>query len=66
MNMQLAAWDKGIGSVWLTVGSVPPAAPVLQVKEDHTVVALLAFGYPKETPPAPPREDFRARTVQLP
>ncbi|MBD3166282.1 hypothetical protein GF324_06770 [bacterium] len=66
MNMQLAAWEKGIGSVWLTVGSVPPAKPILQAKSGHTVVALPALGYPKETPPAPPREDFRERVTELP
>ena len=55
-NMSLAAWDQGVGSVWLSLGAAPPARAVLGVAEDAVVVAILAFGYPQEVPPAPPRE----------
>lgn len=65
-NMCLAAWDSGIGCVWLSLGAAPPARPILGVQEGQSVVALLAMGYPKEIPPAPPREDHAAHTRQVP
>jgi nitroreductase len=55
-NMSLAAWEAGIGSVWLSLGAAPPARAILGVAEGATVVAILAMGRPKEVPPAPPRE----------
>lgn len=65
-NMSLAAWDKGVGSVWLSVGAAPPARPLFDVPEGASVVALLALGYPADVPPAPPREDYKARLRELP
>lgn len=64
-NMSLAAWDLGIGSVWLSMGAAPPARAVLGVAEGATVVAILAFGYPRETPPAPPREPVASHVKRL-
>jgi nitroreductase len=55
-NMSLAAWDAGLGSVWLSLGAAPPARAILGVPEGATVVAILAIGRPKELPPAPPRD----------
>lgn len=55
-NMTLTAWDAGVGSVWLSLGAAPPARAVLGAPEGSTVVAILAMGYPKEVPPAPPRD----------
>jgi len=54
-NMCLAAWGKGVGSVWLSVGAAPPSRAILSVPEGASVVALLALGYPEAVPPAPPR-----------
>ncbi len=65
-NMCLAAWDAGVGSVWLSLGAAPPARPILGIQEGQSVVALLAMGYPKEVPPAPPREAHTAHTRQVP
>lgn len=65
-NLCLAAWAQGIGSVWLSVGVAPPARPILQVPEGASVVALLALGYPDQTPPAPPREDYNTHLRQVP
>ncbi len=55
-NMSLAAWDAGVGSVWLSLGAAPPARAILGVPEGAAVVALLAMGYPGEVPPPPPRD----------
>ena len=65
-NMCLAAWAHGVGSIWLSVGAAPPVKPILGVAEGASVVALLAFGYPAETPPAPPREDYRTHLKEVP
>jgi len=64
--MCLAAWDAGLGSVWLSLGAAPPTRPILGIQEGQSVVALLAMGYPKEVPPAPPREPHAAHTRQVP
>lgn len=66
-NMMLAAWDQGIGCVWLSIGAAPPAREILQVKEGYQVVGVLAMGYPEVIPPvAPPREPAAARITNLP
>ncbi|HOC43690.1 MAG TPA: nitroreductase [Thermoanaerobaculales bacterium] len=64
-NLCLAAWELGVGSVWLSVGASPPARAILGVKEGEAVVALLAMGYPAEVPPAPPREPFTAHLREI-
>lgn len=65
-NMCLAAWEQGVGAVWLSLGAAPPARPILQVPEGASVIALLALGYPQEVPPAPPRDDYRDHLRQVP
>lgn len=65
-NMSLAAWDKGVGSIWLSLGGLPGAREILQVKAGYQVVAVLALGYPEAVPPAPPRESYRSRLTILP
>ncbi len=64
-NMSLAAWDAGIGSVWLSLGAAPPARAILGVPEGAVVVAIMAMGYPKEVPPPPPREPAADHLRQL-
>jgi nitroreductase len=65
-NMCLAAWDAGIGSVWLSVGAAPPSRPILGIEEGASVVALLALGYPEEVPPAPPRDPHLEHLRRVP
>jgi nitroreductase len=65
-NMLLAAWDAGVGAVWLTLGSAPPVRPLLDVPEGASVVALLAMGFPVEIPTTPPREPFASRLREVP
>ncbi len=65
-NMSLAAWDKGVGCIWLSLGGLPGAREILQVKEGYQVVAVLALGYPEMLPPAPPRESYQERITTLP
>lgn len=65
-NMCLVAWDRGGGSVWLSIGINPAARQILQVKEGYQVVAVLAMGYPEMIPPAPPRDSYQNRISNLP
>jgi nitroreductase len=65
-NLVLAAWDEGVGAVWLSLGAAPPARAILQVDEGASVVALLAMGYPEEVPPAPPRDAYTEHLRELP
>jgi nitroreductase len=65
-NMCLAAWDAGIGAVWLSLGVAPPVRQILGIEEGASVVALLALGYPAEEPPAPPRDAVEAHLREVP
>jgi len=64
-NMSLAAWSRGVGCVWLSLGAAPPARAVLDIKEGFSGVALVALGYPAVVPPAPPREPPGGRVREL-
>jgi nitroreductase len=65
-NMSLAAWEAGVGSVWLSFGAAPPVRGVLGIKDGESVVALLAMGYPADVPPAPPRDPFTDHLREVP
>lgn len=52
----LAAWEKGIGSVILGLFDEEKASALLGLPEDRELVALIAIGYPDETPAAPKRK----------
>lgn len=49
-NMQLAAWDKGIGSCWIGSVDAPTVAKYLKVPDDWKIFSVLALGYPDEKP----------------
>jgi nitroreductase len=56
-NMQLAAWEKGIGSCW--IGSVDAAtvSKLLRIPEGLKLFSVLALGLPDETPVAEDADD---------
>lgn len=58
-NMQLLAWDKGIGSCWKTPGflDVPKFREALKVKQGERVIAMLQLGYFDEMPKAKERKN---------
>lgn len=66
-NMILAAWDLGIGSVWL--GTWPQTERVEKLRQlfalPETVVphSIIAFGYPDEQPK--PKGSFEADRVHM-
>lgn len=56
-NLQLAAWEKGIGSIWKTNPYIysPFFREKLGVKSGEKVVGLIHTGYPEKVPEARPR-----------
>ncbi|MCM1105176.1 MAG: nitroreductase family protein [Clostridium sp.] len=52
----LAAWEQGIGSVIMGIFDEKTIEDLLAVPEDQEVAALIAIGYPDETPNAPARK----------
>lgn len=65
-NMSLVAWDKGVGSIWLSMGSNPEVRGILGVKEGYEIVGIIALGYPEIVPMAPPRDSYKNRVTYLP
>ena len=57
-NMQLLAWDKGIGSCWKTPPFLenPSFNNALGVQHGERVVAMLQLGYFEEAPKGKPRK----------
>lgn len=52
----LAAWEQGIGSVIMGIFDEKAIGDLLSVPEDREVAALIAIGYPDESPTAPARK----------
>ena len=55
-NMVIAAWGLGIGSCWVGDFDEAEARILLNVPKDWKIIALITFGYPDETPAAPPKK----------
>ena len=65
-NLLLAAWDKGIGSCWLSAPQRMGFGPALQERfapDKGEFVAMVTLGYPDQTPKMPPRRDGRYTIV---
>lgn len=61
-NMLLAAWDRGIGSCWLTAPVEAEMSDELRhifAPDKGPLVALLTFGYAKQIPQMPRRKTGR-------
>ena len=63
-NLLLAAWDRGLGTCWLTgpLKVNPEAiASFLDIPEDREIVAIVSLGYPDQQPKMPPRHDLNQK-----
>lgn len=61
-NLLLAAWDKGIGSCWLSAAQRMGFGPALQeafAPDKGEFVAAVTLGYPEIVPKAPRRREGR-------
>lgn len=61
-NVQLLAWEKGVGSCWKTPGFLdnPKFREVLNAAPNERVVAMLQFGHFDEAPKAKERKATEA------
>ncbi|MEN6348695.1 MAG: nitroreductase family protein [Syntrophomonas sp.] len=65
-NMLLAAYDKGIGSCWMTAALSAGMDEDLRLKyapEHGDLLAAITFGYPSYTPKAPRRKEGRYEII---
>ena len=61
-NVLLAAWDKGIGSCWMSAPQRMGFGPAFQARfapDKGEFVAMITLGYPDQQPKMPPRRDGR-------
>jgi len=64
-NLMLAAWDKGLGTCWMTgplKGRADMIAAFLEVPPDRELVAIITLGYPDHQPAMPPKKDIAQKT----
>lgn len=65
-NVLLAAWDKGIGSCWLSAPQRMGFGPAFQARfapDKGEFVAAITLGYPDQQPKMPPRREGRYTIV---
>jgi nitroreductase len=55
MNMMLAAWENGLGSVWVGAFRESDVFEMLDMPRNLRPVAIVPVGYPSRVPSAPPR-----------
>ena len=65
-NICLAAWEKEIGTVWLSFGATPAAKSLLDIHPEGNIAGILAMGYAAEIPPAQPRISVTEKIRRLP
>jgi len=57
-HMTLQAMEEGLGSCWVCAFSEPEVKKILEIPDPVRVAALLALGYPAESPAPRPRKPF--------
>ena len=64
-NLLLAAWDKGLGTCWMTgplKAQADEIATFLGVPHDRELVAIVPLGYPDHQPSMPPKKEVAQKT----
>ncbi len=60
-NMMLAAHSLGLGSCWVGFGAMvtddPGVRSLLELQEGDAIFGPILLGYPKTSPPRPPKKD---------
>jgi nitroreductase len=67
-NLLLAAWDKGLGTCWLTgplKARAEMIASFLEIPEDREIVAIVSLGFPDHTPKMPPKKEVSQKVKWL-
>lgn len=65
-NIFLAAWEKQIAGVWLSIGNNPEARTLLNIPEHGKITGILVLGYPEVIPPAQNRIKVEKKLRHLP
>ncbi|HEY4789690.1 MAG TPA: nitroreductase [Bacteroidales bacterium] len=65
-NILLAAWEKQIAGVWLSLGYTPNAQSILEIPADGKIAGVLALGYPELIPASQPRIKVNEKLRRLP
>lgn len=62
-NFQLAAWEKGIGTIWKTGAYIysPSFREKVGVQPGEKIVGLIHIGYPEVVPEAKPRTEIEKK-----
>lgn len=63
MCMMLAAWEAGLGSVWVGAFRESEVLDVLSLPGNLRPVAIVPVGYPRRIPSAPPRVPVKKAVV---
>ncbi|MFC4768769.1 nitroreductase family protein [Effusibacillus consociatus] len=66
LNFMLAAWEKGIGTGWSSLGLSKRAQEVLGIQPGYEVVGLIPVGFPAEVPEPKPRTPIQTKIKELP
>jgi nitroreductase len=67
-NLLLAAWDKGLGTCWMTGPLKHKQAEILDLlglPGDREIIGIAPIGRPDHRPPAPPKVDVKSKTRWL-
>lgn len=65
-NLTLAAWEKQLGAIWLSIGNNPLVRELLGVGPDSTIAGIVAMGVPENVPPPQPRVPVAEKLRRLP
>jgi nitroreductase len=66
-NMMLAAYSLGLGSCWVGFGAMvtddPEVRSLLELQEEDAIFGPILLGYPKTSPPRPPKKDPQVKRI---
>ena len=66
-NMMLAAYSLGLGSCWVGFGAMvtddPEVRNLLELQEGDAIFGPILLGYPKTSPPRPPKKDPNVKRI---
>ncbi|MGG3468918.1 nitroreductase [Neobacillus pocheonensis] len=65
-NFNLAAWEKGVGTFWSSIGAKGKNRETLGIPENYDLIGVLAVGYPEEIPDPKPRTAITSKIKKLP
>ncbi len=65
-NFCLAAWSRGVGTFWSSIGLKGSNRQLVKVPDNYDIMAVLAVGYPEEIPEAKPRTAIEDKITYLP